>query len=1302
MSRLFALAGLLGLAAPLHAASALPKVPPGFQVELVLEAPAIEAPTALCVAPNGDVYFAEDPMDMAGPPTKPLDKIWLLKGGDPKKKVLFADKMWAVMGLEVVRDKLYVVHAPHVTVFTLDDKGEMKERKELFDDLGPPVAGVPSFNDHIPSGIRMGMDGWLYVSIGDKGIPKMARKEKDGGSVHVAEGRWRHTKEGHHISLEGGGVIRFRPDGSGLEVFASGTRNHLDVPMDEHDRIFVRDNTDDGRGWWTRLMYLPPGAYMGYPWAYTQHPKETLPMIRDFGGGSPCGGWVYCDDGLPVIYRGRIFHCEWGQGKVWGVKVAPDGAGFKFVDQLALMEANGVKDFRPFTLRPTADGRGFYVTDWGFNGWLSKVKAGRLWKVTYTGDDVKPAPRGKDTDSIEQLIKALDHPAHSERLRAQRALVGRSRMAEPALEKAFADGQLTPRAKQHALWALAETGSPKLLEVSLQAMRSADAGLRLESVRVLGCDHKTEIVVPDAKERYSGPTKPVAGETVEQLNDRKLRHDNREIKAIVALVKQLVAQLNNLLEKDPDPLVRMHAALTLGRIHESQREMLHYGIAVADFHELGKFPERMAKEQDLWVRYTLAQVVRRSAHGSIPAFEKLLKAGEDAKPGIELYIRALTEQYDLTTVSILEKLAQHSNAEIRQQAVAALARVFKDRKPYVGGWWGTQPAGQKPPAREVAWEGTPKVREAILGTLADKDAGVRKAAVAALIAANDPETLQPLVKQFAAEKDAARVDLVRAIAGLPAAKTADFLAGILKDGKNPEALRLEAIVGLEKSQTPAVQASLAAVAAPAEPVALQVRALEALGTMKAAQAKSVCAASLRSVEPSVRKTAASTLAKLGDPAAAALLLPILKDRETSVRTAAIQALGVLKAKDAIPALIQTTSDNATQFDAITALAQMPDKRALSAYLTGLASKNADLRKACRQSIAALHDDAIPTLEQLAKRNEIPAAALAELREVYSSFAPILSWRVIGPFPRDGKAHPPQTEQKFDSVYKGAEKDVKWQTMPADANQHGRLNLAARLSPSQQVVAYAYAEIPSTTVRDATLLCGSDDTIAVWLNGNKVHDHQGDRGWSYNQDKVNVHLEKGNNRLLIQCGNSGGPWDFSVGVSGEVDRYAFLKGAAQKYDLETFRAHARKNKGDAERGRKLFMDVKGLACVKCHAVAGTGGQVGPDLAGIGVRYQREDLMTSILEPSKIIAQGYETIVVETKKGRMLTGVFKGESADAVGLTDAEGQAHRILKKDIEDRVFSPVSLMPNGLSDGMTLQDFTDILAFLEARREEKK
>ena len=104
----------------------------------------------------------------------------------------------------------------------------------------------------------------------------------------------------------------------------------------------------------------------------------------------------------------------------------------------------------------------------------------------------------------------------------------------------------------------------------------------------------------------------------------------------------------------------------------------------------------------------------------------------------------------------------------------------------------------------------------------------------------------------------------------------------------------------------------------------------------------------------------------------------------------------------------------------------------------------------------------------------------------------------------------------------------------------------------------------------------------------------------------------------------------------------------------------------------------------------------------MKYKREDLLTSVLEPSKIIAQGYETIVVATKQGQVLTGVFKGETGDAVSLADAEGKKHTIAKKDIDEKSFSPVSIMPNGLNDGMTLQDFADLIAYLEARREEPK
>jgi putative heme-binding domain-containing protein len=433
----------------------------------------------------------------------------------------------------------------------------------------------------------------------------------------------------------------------------------------------------------------------------------------------------------------------------------------------------------------------------------------------------------------------------------------------------------------------------------------------------------------------------------------------------------------------------------------------------------------------------------------------------------------------------------------------------------------------------------------------------------------------------------------------------------------------------------------------------------------------------------------------------ALLTPLLDDKDNTVRIAAVQALGSLKNKAAVPALLRAAGDEATQFDAVSALAKTPDAHALSAYLIGLGSKNADLRTASKAAIAAVRDEAAPALEQLVKGNEVNASLLPELRSIYASQSPILQWRLIGPFPRTDKPQPPEKEQNFAAVYTSFDKPVKWTVHRADAKQHGRMNLERLFSPTNDVVAYGYAEIESATDRQTELLVGSDDTITIWLNGQKVHETHGDRGWNYDADKVPVHLNKGVNKLLIRCGNSAGPWEFSVAVGGETDQYAFLKGGTKKFNLDDFRAFARKTPGDAVHGEKLFRDLKGLACIKCHAVSGKGGQVGPDLAGVALKYKRDDLMTSVLEPSKVIAQGYETIVITTDQGTVLTGVFKGETADAVNMADKDGKLHSIPKKEIDTRKFSPVSTMPNGLNEGMTLQDFADVIAFLEARKEQK-
>jgi len=171
-------------------------------------------------------------------------------------------------------------------------------------------------------------------------------------------------------------------------------------------------------------------------------------MIHDFGGGSPCQGWVYCDDGLPEKYARRIFHCEWGQGKIWAVKVQPDGCGVQVRGPVPFVDptGTGVKDFRPYSIRPMADGCGFWITDWRSAAGRRRKSRGDIYKVTYVKDDVKPAPRWPGGQTVQELVKALSHPAHSERLHIQRLIDGKlTNGRKPACVPEIGSGVLSPK-----------------------------------------------------------------------------------------------------------------------------------------------------------------------------------------------------------------------------------------------------------------------------------------------------------------------------------------------------------------------------------------------------------------------------------------------------------------------------------------------------------------------------------------------------------------------------------------------------------------------------------------------------------------------------------------------------------------------------------------------------------------------------------------------------------------------------------------------------------------------------------------
>jgi len=139
-----------------------------------------------------------------------------------------------------------------------------------------------------------------------------------------------------------------------------------------------------------------------------------------------------------------------------------------------------------------------------------------------------------------------------------------------------------------------------------------------------------------------------------------------------------------------------------------------------------------------------------------------------------------------------------------------------------------------------------------------------------------------------------------------------------------------------------------------------------------------------------------------------------------------------------------------------------------------------------------------------------------------------------------------------------------------------------------------------------------------------------------------------------------------------------------------------NPGAAERGRKIFLDPNGVACVKCHALSGQGGGLGPDLATAGAQFSRKELAESILFPSKIVREGYQSALVRMRNGDEFSGLSKGETSAEIMLLDTEGRLQRIAKADVASRSQSDISLMPEGLHLGLTFEQFADLVSFLEA------
>ncbi len=133
-------------------------------------------------------------------------------------------------------------------------------------------------------------------------------------------------------------------------------------------------------------------------------------------------------------------------------------------------------------------------------------------------------------------------------------------------------------------------------------------------------------------------------------------------------------------------------------------------------------------------------------------------------------------------------------------------------------------------------------------------------------------------------------------------------------------------------------------------------------------------------------------------------------------------------------------------------------------------------------------------------------------------------------------------------------------------------------------------------------------------------------------------------------------------------------------------------GDVARGETVVRR-KELTCFKCHAIAGAGGQVGPDLISVGASAPIDYIIESILVPNKAVKENYHSWIVSTTDGRFFTGIKARETNTELVLRDAEDHEISIPLNKIDDRDVAP-SLMPEGLADGLTQAEFLDLIRFL--------
>ncbi len=135
------------------------------------------------------------------------------------------------------------------------------------------------------------------------------------------------------------------------------------------------------------------------------------------------------------------------------------------------------------------------------------------------------------------------------------------------------------------------------------------------------------------------------------------------------------------------------------------------------------------------------------------------------------------------------------------------------------------------------------------------------------------------------------------------------------------------------------------------------------------------------------------------------------------------------------------------------------------------------------------------------------------------------------------------------------------------------------------------------------------------------------------------------------------------------------------------------RGDRSAGRLLFQQN----CANCHKLFDVGGAIGPDITG-SQRQNLDYLLENLIDPSGAVVRDYQMQIIETTSGRVITGLVVAESKSAVTIQTVNEKVV-VPADEIEDRVTSPVSMMPDGMLQKLSNEQVRDLVAYVTGTKQ---